>query len=64
VIRTGLEPVARSLEGCCSIQLSYRTKMSMFDFAAAKVVKLRYKASFLFYCQKKKAVKTAFYEYL
>ena len=25
VIRTGFEPVTRSLEGCCSIQLSYRT---------------------------------------
>ena len=25
VIRKGLEPMTRSLEGCCSIQLSYRT---------------------------------------
>jgi hypothetical protein len=25
VIRTGFEPVTNSLEGCCSIQLSYRT---------------------------------------
>jgi hypothetical protein len=25
VIRTGFKPVTRSLEGCCSIQLSYRT---------------------------------------
>ncbi len=25
VIRAGFEPTARSLEGCCSIQLSYRT---------------------------------------
>ncbi len=24
VPRTGIEPVTRSLEGCCSIQLSYR----------------------------------------
>ncbi len=26
VIRKGFEPLTRSLEGCCSIQLSYRTK--------------------------------------
>ncbi len=26
VIRAGFEPTTRSLEGCCSIQLSYRTK--------------------------------------
>ena len=26
VPRTGFEPVAHSLEGCCSIQLSYRGK--------------------------------------
>jgi hypothetical protein len=25
VIRTGFKPVTHSLEGCCSIQLSYRT---------------------------------------
>ena len=25
VIRLGLEPKTHSLEGCCSIQLSYRT---------------------------------------
>ncbi len=25
VIRAGFEPTTRSLEGCCSIQLSYRT---------------------------------------
>lgn len=25
VIRTGFEPTTDSLEGCCSIQLSYRT---------------------------------------
>ncbi len=28
VIRTGFKPVTRSLEGCCSIQLSYRTNNS------------------------------------
>jgi hypothetical protein len=27
VIRAGFEPTARSLEGCCSIQLSYRTSI-------------------------------------
>jgi hypothetical protein len=26
VIRAGFEPTTSSLEGCCSIQLSYRTK--------------------------------------
>ena len=26
VIRAGFEPATHSLEGCCSIQLSYRTK--------------------------------------
>ncbi len=26
VIPAGLEPATRSLEGCCSIQLSYETK--------------------------------------
>ena len=28
VIRAGFEPTTHSLEGCCSIQLSYRTKTS------------------------------------
>ena len=33
VIRTGFEPVTHSLEGCCSIQLSYRT----IPFEGAKI---------------------------
>ena len=38
VIRLGFEPKTHSLEGCCSIQLSYRT-YTIFAFATAKVVK-------------------------
>ena len=34
VIRTGFEPVTHSLEGCCSIQLSYRT----IPFEGAKIL--------------------------
>ena len=38
VIRIGFEPMAYSLEGCCSIQLSYRTiPTSGSDFVRAKV---------------------------
>ncbi len=33
VIRLGFEPKTHSLEGCCSIQLSYRT----IAFAIAKI---------------------------
>ena len=29
VIRLGFEPKTHSLEGCCSIQLSYRTSFSL-----------------------------------
>jgi hypothetical protein len=28
VIQAGFEPTTRSLEGCCSIQLSYWTKLA------------------------------------
>ena len=35
VIRSGFEPETHSLEGCCSIQLSYQTK----PFRGAKVQK-------------------------
>ena len=45
VIRTGFEPVTHSLEGCCSIQLSYRTRPSFkwtlgesFSKVGAKIV--------------------------
>ena len=37
VIRTGFEPVTHSLEGCCSIQLSYRTS----PIEGANIVVLR-----------------------
>ena len=29
VIRSGFEPETHSLEGCCSIQLSYQTEMRL-----------------------------------
>ncbi len=29
VIRSGFEPETHSLEGCCSIQLSYRTPLRL-----------------------------------
>ena len=31
VIRLGFEPKTHSLEGCCSIQLSYRTVYMLFE---------------------------------
>ena len=31
VIRSGFEPETHSLEGCCSIQLSYRTIISIIE---------------------------------
>ena len=34
VIRAGFEPTTHSLEGCCSIQLSYRTR-PLFCFRSA-----------------------------
>ena len=43
VIRLGFEPKTHSLEGCCSIQLSYRTDPYVFPFyrkVGAKVVKI------------------------
>ncbi len=42
MIRLGFEPKTHSLEGCCSIQLSYRTDPYIFPFyrkVGAKVVK-------------------------
>ncbi len=33
VIRLGFEPKTHSLEGCCSIQLSYRTILIVYRFA-------------------------------
>ena len=36
VIPAGFEPTTRSLEGCCSIQLSYET-ITGFFIAAAKI---------------------------
>ena len=43
VIELGFEPRTHSLEGCCSIQLSYPTDLIMaipFGIATAKVVTL------------------------
>jgi hypothetical protein len=39
VIRTGFEPVTRSLEGCCSIQLSYRTSLEAAKIQKSTLVK-------------------------
>ena len=33
VIRAGFEPTTHSLEGCCSIQLSYRTILLLYWLA-------------------------------
>jgi hypothetical protein len=38
VIRAGFEPTTRSLEGCCSIQLSYRT---IFQQSLVKLFKVQ-----------------------
>ena len=40
MIRRGFEPRTHSLEGCCSIQLSYRTIHDVFCNSGAKVVNL------------------------
>ena len=40
VIRLGFEPKTHSLEGCCSIQLSYRTSPSFVSKADAKIGKI------------------------
>ena len=37
VIRLGFEPKTHSLEGCCSIQLSYRTSPYFVSEADAKI---------------------------
>ena len=36
VIPPGFEPGTHSLEGCCSIQLSYRTRLELPDKGAKK----------------------------
>jgi hypothetical protein len=41
VIWTGIEPVTHSLEGCCSIQLSYQTS-NIISLRAAKLKKNTY----------------------
>ena len=38
VIPSGFEPETHSLEGCCSIQLSYGTKGGGFENPRAKVL--------------------------
>ena len=38
VIRLGFEPKTHSLEGCCSIQLSYRTDPWLSEFRAGFLV--------------------------
>ena len=39
MIRAGFEPTTHSLEGCCSIQLSYRTLYSVIKNNARRTAK-------------------------
>ena len=48
VPRTGFEPVAHSLEGCCSIQLSYRGKLEAEINVNFKNISLEYQLKSLF----------------
>jgi hypothetical protein len=43
VIWTGFKPVTHSLEGCCSIQLSYQTS---FEFAKIGFLKIVSKSNY------------------
>ena len=40
VIRAGFEPTTHSLEGCCSIQLSYRTRPIFVSVSAGRIPKV------------------------
>ena len=42
VIRLGFEPKTHSLEGCCSIQLSYRTSSTAANVAIKNEIKIHY----------------------
>ena len=42
VIRLGFEPKTHSLEGCCSIQLSYRTILILRNEAARMKADCKY----------------------
>ena len=55
VIRKGFEPLTHSLEGCCSIQLSYRTctRFSRKNFGKGN--------TFLYFTQKIIGAKNAFH---
>ena len=58
VIRLGFEPKTHSLEGCCSIQLSYRTEPFLLP-ASAAMAKSDCKDSYFYFTGKKSCSRPA-----